>query len=196
MKFKTIALTLILMIPPATSRAYYYNVDSKSGGLAQSSITGGSVDTSPFTQMSIGNFVYEVTNTGQTDLTDVGLVWLFSYDADTDEPFTYSNSHHRWEYSDRWLMFKTGGVFLSMSRSITDLPLVWDRGASLLETDEVPVGWIGDLAAGQTATVGVGFEAYKWNDAYFDTLVVSSSVPEPSTVCLLALGCLVLRRKG
>jgi hypothetical protein len=148
--------------------AYYMEVDSLSMNRVGSTL-----------QCQTGNNRYLiqeflVTNTGSTDLYDVGVAFTFMYSGGWG--FEYDGASHTWQreivfdgqsYGTHSLEVFTQCPFdttsqqtyLSLSRDNTNLSLCGfasnrstDIPLLLDETDEIPVFWLGDLSAGESAS--------------------------------------------
>jgi len=194
------AITLILgslSLPALGGPIFYYNVDQETGGPVE--FTANSADVmDPGDGTRVLSYHFTATNTGPELLTDVAFVLQFNWYE--DDAFTYDNASHQWNYADKWL--KAQGVMgqdqlLPMGRSSTDTPLTW-AGASVLESDEVTMVPIGDLWPGHSLVFDLNVQVSEPFD-FTSTGFLVSTVPEPATFGLLALGgavALIRRRRS
>ncbi len=204
------------------SYAYYMEVDSLSMNRVGSSI---------FCQAGDDRYIIQqflVTNTGSADLFDVGVASAFMYSGNWG--FEYDNDTHSFQreitgdgvsYGIHSLKVFTSCPFgdpvettyLSLSRDNTDLSLCgFASGRTtnipliLDETDEIPVFWLGDLAAGESAYltwyalqspyISPATNA-AWSFNMINGFVAESrtTVPLAGSLWFLAGGLVFLRRK-
>jgi len=183
----------LLCFVPTFCHAFYYNVDEE---ISLTPLTGGWVSAGNLFSMQ-----FEATNTGTMNLTNLGFTTQFVWSGNL--AMYYENSSHQWVTPAEWV--KVYGVqnqndLLLMDRSSTNIPLSWDQNgtvslATLLETDAVPVLWLGNLNAGQT----IQFTWYADCSSRLDLNVTGffvSTVPEPLSLMGMGIGAgFILRRK-
>jgi len=200
---KKITLSIVVVIGIITfcnaANGFYYNVDT---------LVGGPIDnewlTYGWTGQSDGTSIFSVqgraTNLGPVELKDVGVTWqFFYYPISYTElvPYTYDNFNNQWNKNSDWAkVYDISGQndLISMNRSITNVPLEWE-GATVAETDEVPVMWFSPvLYPGNSIEYSLDIHLNSQRNLAIVGFFIST-VPEPATLLLLGLGGLVLRRK-
>lgn len=224
-RFIVITLALFVLWESAPSAWGYYNevtgLTMQMQGAANQIVTG---DTRLLKQD------FTVKNTGGTDLSDVGVVWQYMYSGGWT--FKYDNQTHTWkeqivyqgaDTGEHWVRLYTSdpsegvveNTYISMARNNTNVGLVANQYEGYLaetptlnETDEMPVYWLGDLAAGEEVTFSWFAEQgdyYStmtngpWNFHMTNNFVADvQAVPIPPSILQLAcgiVGILSLRRK-
>jgi hypothetical protein len=167
-------MVLILLAGTASSEEFYYNVSYEAGSMVSLWFGTGHG----------GDWTLDVTalNLGSDDYNDVGFVPLFFYHTDSNTPFTYDNSLHRWNLTNKWIQiygYHGQDDLFSMARDVTNLPLTAEGGASLLETDQMPVFWLGDIPAGQQVQFTLYVQTSEPSFIFSDKPFFVSTTPPP-----------------